>query len=88
MARAQRRTSGRNISWFRNLLPTTFMPAMSPSSRICEAGTDRVVFEKNNSYIEHMKTGRRTQLKERNGVYELETWIDKDAVFGRQGTIA
>ena len=57
-------------------------------SRICEAGTDRVVFEKGNSYLEHMKTGRRTQLKERNGVYELETWIDKDAVFGRQGTIA
>ena len=57
-------------------------------SRICEAGTDRVVFEKGNNYIEHMKTGRRTQLRERNGVYELDTWIDKDAGLVRQDTIA
>ena len=54
-------------------------------SRICESGRDRVVFQKNDSYIEHLKTGKRTRLEERNGVYVLEAWIDKNAGFGRQG---
>ena len=53
-------------------------------SRICEAGHDRVVFQKGDSYIENLKTGRRTQMRERNGVYEIEAWIDKSG-FPRQG---
>ena len=46
-------------------------------SRICESGRERVVFQKNDSYIENMETGRRTRMKERNGVYVIEAWIDR-----------
>ena len=55
-------------------------------SRICEGGRERVVFEKNNNYIENIQTGRRTHMKENNGVYIIEAWIDRTADFGRQGT--
>ena len=59
--------------------------ALASVSRICESGRERVIFQKNNSYIEDTKTGRRTRLQERNGVYVIESWIDK-ASFGRQGS--
>ena len=56
-------------------------------SRICEGGTERVVFEKGNNYIENLQTGRRTRMVERDGVYVIEAWIDKSATagFGRPG---
>ena len=56
-------------------------------SRICEGGHDRVVFEKGNNYIENLKTGRRTHMREHNGVYIIEAWIDTTAGFGRPGGI-
>ena len=53
-------------------------------SRICESGEERVVFQRGNNYIENMRTGRRTNMQERNGVYAIEAWIDKQSV-ARQG---
>ena len=53
-------------------------------SRICESGQEKVVFQKNNSYIENLATGRKTHMKERNDVYVIEAWLDK-AGFARQG---
>ena len=59
--------------------------ALASVSRICDSGRDRVVFQKGDSFIENMKSGRRTKLIERNGVYVLEAWIDKEAGFARPG---
>ena len=59
--------------------------ARASVSRICESGRERVIFQKGNSFIENIKSGRRTKLLERNGVYVLEAWIDKQAGFARQG---
>ena len=59
-------------------------------SRICQKETDRVVFQRGDSYIEHIPTGKKTKLKERNGVYVLEAWIDKAgrADFAGPGAMA
>ena len=58
-------------------------------SRICESGEERVIFQKGNNYIENIKSGRRTRMQERNGVYIIEAWIDKASLpkagFARQG---
>ena len=53
-------------------------------SRICESGRHKVVFQKGDSFIEDVKTGQRTQLRERTGVYVIEAWIDRSD-FARQG---
>ena len=42
--------------------------ALASVSRICESGQERVVLQKNSSYIENLKADRRTHMKERGGV--------------------
>ena len=44
--------------------------------RMLEAG-NRVHFEPGNCYIEHMVTGARTKIVERNGTYEIGFWVPK-----------
>ena len=41
-----------------------------------EAG-NRVHFEPGNCYIEHMTTGARTNIIEKNGSYEIGFWVPK-----------
>ena len=41
-----------------------------------EAG-NRVHFEPGNCYIEHMTTGARARIVERNGSYEIGFWVPK-----------
>ena len=78
---------GHQHSWM--FLVADVNKVLASVSRICESSQERVVFQKGNNYIEHLKTGRRTQMKERNGVYVIEAWIDKGllnkADFARQG---
>ena len=44
--------------------------------RMLEAG-NRVHFEPGNCYIEHMTTGARTNIIEKNGSYEIGFWVPK-----------
>ena len=53
-------------------------------SRMCESGRHKVVFQRGDSFIEDIKSGQRTQLRERNGVYVIEAWVDRSD-FARQG---
>ncbi len=53
-------------------------------SRLCEAG-NAVVFHPAWSYIENLKTGERTTLVEREGLYELKVWMRAAKDFGRPG---
>lgn len=56
-------------------------------SKICKKG-HRVIFDDDGSFIEHKVSGKKTYLKEKNGVYVLDAWImpkDKEPVFARQG---
>ena len=48
----------------------------------------RVIFDDDGSFIEHNVSGKKTYLKEKNGVCVLDAWImpkDKEPVFARQG---
>ena len=47
-------------------------------SKIIAKG-NRVVFERGNCYIEHLKTNNKTQLMEENGLFNMEAWF-----FARQ----
>ena len=53
-------------------------------SRLCEAG-NAVVFHPAWSYIENLRTGEKTTLEQRDGLYELKVWMRSAAGFGRQG---
>ena len=58
-------------------------------SRICQAGS-RVVFgpPEEGSYIEHIKTGKRTTLRQCKGLYYLDVWVapaNVTSTFTRQG---
>lgn len=66
--------------------------ALLSVSRAVDGG-NRVVFDQNWSYIENKRTGERTTIQRRGGLYVLETWIksrdnarDTAAPFGRQGS--
>ena len=50
-------------------------------SRIVHQG-NRVVFDVDESFIEHKATGQRMKLEERNGVFILDAWVP---TFGRPG---
>jgi hypothetical protein len=56
-------------------------------SRICQAGS-RVIFGPPNegSYIEHVKTKRKTWLRQARGLYYLDMWIAPESVFTGQGS--
>jgi hypothetical protein len=56
-------------------------------SRICQAGS-RVVFgpHEEGSYIEHVKTRKRTMLRQSKGLYYLDVWIAPSSTFPRQGS--
>ncbi len=56
-------------------------------SRLCEAG-NAVVFHPVWSYIENLKTGERTTIEKKDGLYELKAWIRAAKGFGRQGQTA
>jgi myosin heavy subunit len=51
--------------------------------KVVDAG-NRVVFEKDGSYIEDVKTGERMWMREEHGMYMLKMWI-KNTSFQRQG---
>ena len=38
---------------------------------------NRVHFESGNCFIEHVKTGKRTPIEERNGTFEVGVWVPK-----------
>ena len=42
--------------------------------KICEAG-NRVVFEQGSSYIENLKTGKRTNIEETGTGYRIKVWL-------------
>ena len=44
--------------------------------RLLEAG-NRVHFEPKNSYVEHIKSGIRTDIVERNGAFEVGFWVPR-----------
>ena len=50
--------------------------ALVSVNRLLEAG-NRVHFEQGNCYVEHVKTGVRTNIDGRNGGYEVGFWIPR-----------
>jgi hypothetical protein len=57
-------------------------------SRICQAGS-RVVFAppEEGSYIEHVKSGKRSMLRQCKGLYFLDMWISPSSGFTRPGNM-
>jgi hypothetical protein len=58
-------------------------------SRICQAGS-RVIFgpPDEGSYIEHVKSRKRTMLRQSKGLYYLDVWVapaNAESTFTRQG---
>ena len=55
-------------------------------SRMCQAGS-RVIFcpPEEGSYIENVRTGRRTPLRQSKGLYFLDMWIAPNSGFHRLG---
>ena len=57
----------------------------------CVDGGNRIVFDEGWSYIEDKRTGQRTTIERRGGLYVLETWVrsrqndQKPAPFARHG---
>ena len=51
-------------------------------NQMLKAGS-RVHFETGNSYIEHVRTGRRTKIEEKNDTFEVGVWVPR-ASFQRQ----
>ena len=49
--------------------------------RLLEAG-NRVHFEPGNCYVEHVKSGIRTNISERNGAYEVGFWVPRAPTTG------
>ena len=47
-------------------------------NQMLKAG-NRVHFEAGNSYIEHVRTGKRTRIEEKNGTFEVGVWVPKAA---------
>ena len=45
-------------------------------NQMLKAG-NRVHFEAGNSYIEHVRTGRRTKIEEKNGTFEVGVWVPR-----------
>ena len=46
---------------------------------------NRVHFERDNCYIENVRTGKRTLMQERNGAYEIGVWIQSGVVPRNSG---
>ena len=44
--------------------------------RLLEAG-NRVHFEPGNCYVEHVKSGKKTRIIERNGAFEVGFWVPR-----------
>ena len=53
-------------------------------SRTCDKG-NRVVFEADHGYIEHLATGEKHYFPRRNNVYVMTTWVEKPAGTNVQG---
>merc|ERR1711888_188641 len=45
-------------------------------NQMLKAG-NRVHFETGNCYVEHMSTGVRTEIQEKNGTFEVGIWVPK-----------
>ena len=46
--------------------------------KMTQAG-NRVVFDGQNSYIEHKASGRKTKIYERDGTYAIDLWVSSDS---------
>ena len=53
-------------------------------SRICDAG-NRVVFEGKGGYIQNVRTGKRTDLKQVNGCYTFDMWVELAKEYEKEG---
>ena len=53
-------------------------------SKICKKG-HQVVFDDDGSYIVNKMTGEYMMLREKNGVYVLDVWLNNSWGFPRQG---
>ena len=45
-------------------------------NRLLEAG-NRVHFESGDCYVEHIKSGKKTKIVERNGAFEVGFWVPR-----------
>ena len=45
-------------------------------SKVCKAG-HRIILDDDGSYIQHKRTGEKTELKQKNGVYVLQFWVPR-----------
>ena len=50
--------------------------ALVSVNRLLEAG-NRVHFEPGNCYVEHVRSGTRTEIVERNGAFEVGFWVPR-----------
>ena len=67
---------------------TSVMKPLMSSSKVEAAGNRIVLDGPSNSYIECKKSGQRTRIRQQDGVYVIDMWINTDnagPVFGRQG---
>ena len=58
------------------------------STSAVEKAGNRIVFDGQNSYIQNKKTGEKMKVRQQNGVYVVDLWIntvENGPVFGRQG---
>merc|ERR1712240_156072 len=71
---------------FQSLIMTAQVADVSTTlgsvNQMLKAG-NLVHFETGNSYIEHVRTGRRTKIEEKNGTFEVGVWVPR-ASFQRQ----
>ena len=57
---------------------------LAPVSNICECG-NKVVFDEEGSYIQDKRTGVKTEVHKRNGVYVIDMKLRKDRGDGLAG---
>ena len=56
---------------------------LGSARRMCETGNS-VVFDDEESYVEHKETGERTMLTKAKGAYEQTVWVPKKGNAGVQ----
>ena len=56
-------------------------------NQMLKAG-NRVHFETGNCYVEHVRTGVRTEIQEKNGTFEVGIWVPKSMNPGGKQTSA
>eukprot|EP00974_Lingulodinium_polyedra_P091639 8882133-Lingulodinium_polyedra.AAC.1 len=53
-------------------------------ARMCECG-NRVVFDEEGSYVQNKKTGMKTKIEKRNGVYVMDLMVKQEPESHSQG---